>query len=140
MLATVRSSTASVFVALLALSSFDQLSNVFVGDAKLIFLSVFTVPFRHPKILVDFHHAFSRTLVNLLSLNVDAEPFDDGASQVVQDHDFVLLFVNLKDSTSVSGMMQRLGFSAGIGTVYSFSGVISVFMSDVTMSLLFPPL
>ena len=57
--------------------------------------------------------------------------------RLFRNHDLVLVFVNLKDSASVSGIMHLLEFSAGIETVYSFSGVISVLMSDVTLVLLF---
>ena len=57
--------------------------------------------------------------------------------RLFRNHDLVLVFVNLKDSASVSGIMDWLEFSAGIETVYSFSGVISVLLSDVTLVLLF---
>ena len=50
----------------------------------------------------------------------------------------MLLFENLKDSASVSGIIHWLEFSAGMLTVYMSSGVAWVLMSDVTMTLLFP--
>ena len=90
-------------------------------------MSVISVLFRPPKVLVDFHDAFSSILVHFHPLNVNAKAVDEDPSEVVHEpgfrvtirefkgqrervRDYTLARIQCWNADRVDVLWRRLGF------------------------------